>query len=239
METRLLILKMKRENHLWGSRRIRDELLKLSIEVSHETVSRLLNRHRKTGDIKPVSSWKRFLKAHWDSLFACDFFTVDIFGFRRFYVFFIMELKSRGIARYGITSNLAVPFLRNQFSAFEHEYPGSTVIHDNSPELRLFQYGQYNIKDIAIAPYSPNMNAYAERFIRSVRRKCLDHFVIFTYGQLHRIMRYYVEYHNNYRPHQGLKGIPSGSTERLPKTGTIKRKPLLFGLHGHYYKEAV
>ena len=97
---------------------------------------------------------------------------------------------------------------------------------------------QYNFKDIAIVPYSPNMNAYAERFVRSVRQECLDYFLIFTEGQLLRIIKSYIEYYNNYRPHQGLKGIPNSPPEQS-KTGEIKRKPLLFGLHSHYYREAV
>jgi transposase InsO family protein len=83
------------------------------------------------------------------------------------------------------------------------------------------------------------MNAYAERFVRSIRHECLDHFVIFTHGQLRRLVNGYIEYYNNYRPHQGLKGIPSGPPEQGPKTGAIKQMPLLFGLHNHYYREAV
>jgi len=205
--------------------------------VSHETISRLLSRFRKDGDIQPVLSWKRFLKAHWDSLFACDFFTVDIFGFTRFYVFFIMELKSRAITQHSITSNPNIPFLRNQLSAFEYEHPGATLIHDNSGELRCFPYEQYNFKDVSIVPYSPNMNAYAERFVRSVRRECLDHFVIFTHGQLDRIMQGYIKYYNSYRPRQGLKGIPNAPPGEVPKAGAIRQTPLLFGLHNHYYRE--
>ena len=82
------------------------------------------------------------------------------------------------------------------------------------------------------------MNAYAERFVRSIRQECLDHFIVFTYGQLHRIVKSYVDYYNNFRPHQGLKGIPSGPPGQGPETGDIKKKPLVFGLHNHYYREA-
>jgi transposase InsO family protein len=68
------------------------------------------------------------------------------------------------------------------------------------------------------------MNAYAERFVRSIRNECLDYFIIFTEGQLRKIVKGYVDYYNNYRPHQGLKGIPNGSPEQLSKTGRIKLK---------------
>jgi len=83
------------------------------------------------------------------------------------------------------------------------------------------------------------MNAYAERFVRSVRRECLDYFVIFSQGQLNRIMQNYIEYYNNFRPHQGLKGIPNAPPEVLPKIGAIKQMSLLWGLHNHYYRETV
>jgi transposase InsO family protein len=155
------------------------------------------------------------------------------------YVFFIIELKTRKIVQYGITTNPTIQFLRNQFSVFEYDFPGATLIHDNSGELRWFPYNQYNFKDVRIVPYSPDMNAYAERFVRSIRQECLDNFVIFTQGQLRRLVNNYIEYYNNYRPHQGLKGIPNGPPEQSSKTGTIKQKPLLFGLHNHYYREAV
>jgi transposase InsO family protein len=83
------------------------------------------------------------------------------------------------------------------------------------------------------------MNAFAERFVRSIREECLDYFIVFTYNQLHRIVKSYIDYYNNYRPHQGLKGIPNAPPEQeYPKTGKIKKKPLLFGLHNHYYREA-
>ena len=168
-EVKELILKLKKENALWGTRRIRDELCKLSFSVSHETISKIVRHFRKIGDIKPVLSWKRFLSSHWNSLFACDFFTADIFGFKRFYVFFIVELKTRKIIQYSITPNPTISFLRNQFSVFEYEYPGSYLIHDNSGELRWFPYDQYNFKDVRIVPYSPDMNAYAERFVPFAR----------------------------------------------------------------------
>jgi len=141
--------------------------------------------------------------------------------------------------QYALTTNPGIQFLQNQFSEFEYVYPDSTLIHDNSGELRWFPYNRYHFKDVRIVPYAPDMNAYAERFVRSIRRECLDHFVIFTHSQLRRLVQGYVEYYNHYRPHQGLKGIPNGPPEPSQGKGSIKQKPLLFGLHNHYYREAV
>ena len=74
---KLLIRDMKIDNYLWGCKRIQDELSKISIDISRETIRKVIQDYRESGDIKPNYSWRRFLKAHWQSLFACDFFTVE------------------------------------------------------------------------------------------------------------------------------------------------------------------
>jgi hypothetical protein len=82
------------------------------------------------------------------------------------------------------------------------------------------------------------MNAYAERFVRSIRSECLDYFIIFNYSQLNRIVKEYIDYYNNYRPHQGLNAIPNASPHVNNTSGNIKKKSLLFGLHYHYYRDS-
>ena len=78
-----LILEMKQENYFWGCRRIADELKKVNISVHYSTVNRILQVYRKNGKLQPNGSWKKFLQAHWQSLYATDFMTVDtIFGKR-------------------------------------------------------------------------------------------------------------------------------------------------------------
>ncbi len=77
-----------------------------------------------------------------------------------------------------------------------------------------------------------------ERFVRSIRSECLDYFIIFNYSQLNRIVKEYVDYYNNFRPHQGLKAIPNAPPHDDNASGKIKKKPLLFGLHHHYYRES-
>ncbi len=168
-------------------------------------------------------------------MFACDFFTVDIFGFKRLYIFFIIELQSRRIVHYNITTNPNIRFIRSQISYFEELYPDSYLIHDNSGELKYFPYNEYDIKSVATTPYSPNMNAYAERFIRSIRQECLDWFIIFSEKKLRNIIKKYMEYYNKYRPHQGINSMPE---DKLPdKYGKIRKMPILFGLHHHYYRK--
>ncbi len=79
-----------------------------------------------------------------------------------------------------------------------------------------------------------SVNAYTERFIRIVRQECLDWFVIISEKQLRNILKSYMEYYNQYRPHQGLNSIPEGRPPDV--SGKIKKKPILYGIHSHYYR---
>ena len=105
-------------------------------------------------------------------LFATDFFTVDTLFGKRLYVFFILALKTRRIIQFSITANPTREFVRQQMILFDEEVPdGEYLIHDNSPELKTFDYESYGIKDVPISTYAPNMNCFAERFIGSIRRE--------------------------------------------------------------------
>ncbi len=235
---RKLILEIKRDNYSWGYDRIVGALMNLSFDVSRDTVRRTIQTARKSGLIKPSGSWKRFLTSHWNSLFACDFFTVDTFGFKRFYIFFILELKTRKIVQFGITTNPTISFVHNQLEGFMYDRMdnGTHLIHDNSGELKWLDYDSVGIKGISTVPYSPDMNAYAERFIGSIRREFLNFFIVFSRRQLFRLIKEYVYYYNNLRPHQGIGNtIPNGFSPQ--SEGKIVCKPVLFGLYQHYYRK--
>ena len=236
---RKLIIRMKKENLRWGSVRISGVLRSLAIDISLETVRRTIQRGRKLGDILPTGDWKRFLKSHWNSLFCCDFLTVETSGFRRFYVFFIMELKSRKIVQFGITRNPDFQFVGNQLRGFmfDREDQKTHLIHDNSGELRCYDYESLGIKGIATVPFSPNMNSFAERFVGSLRRECLDHFIIFGYRQLYTLVCEYIRYYNEERPHQGVGNRLIEPQNPVNRTGEVKSYPALFGLERSYYRD--
>jgi len=103
------------------------------------------------------------------------------------------------------------------------------LIHDRTGEFKL-KFDDYGIHGIKTSVKAPNMNSIAERFIGSVRREILDHFIIFSRIQLYNILREYVEYYNTKRPHQGIEQrVPKGFTVRI--YGRIKSRPTLFGLN--------
>ena len=110
-------------------------------------------------------------------------------------------------------------FVRNQLSAFMYDQQNKTIhlIHDNSGELKYFGYKSLGITEVKIAAYSPNLNAYAERFVRSAKSECFDYFIVLTSAQARNIMREYVKYFNKMRPHQGINN-------KVPENWTAKNK---------------
>lgn len=234
---RQLILDMKTDNPLWGCRRISDELKKLDINIHHTTVNKIIQTFRKQGKIQPNGSWKKFLKTHWDSLYGMDFATIDTLFGKRFYLLIILELKSRKIIRYDLTVNPCREFVKQRIELFSEDIVGEkTLIYDNALQFTSIKYSWYGINGINICTSAPNMNAYTERVIGSIKREALDHFLLFSEKQVRKIIRSYVGYYNQQRPHQGINRIPA--TEIEFSTGAIKKKQILGGLHSHYYRSS-
>ena len=128
-------------------------------------------------------------------------------------------------------------FVRQQITDFTYDLKASIyLIHDRTGEFWL-NYDDYGIQGVKTSVKAPNMNSISERFIGSVRREILDHFIIISKNQLYTILKEYIEYYNTKRPHQGIEQrIPKGHTCR--NSGRIKSKPILFGLNYEYYREA-
>ncbi len=237
-EIKNLILQIKQDNHLWGCHRIADELMKIGIELHPTTVNKIIQTFRKKGKIQPNGSWQKFLKSHWNSLFSMDFMTVDTLFGKRFYLLIILELKSRKIIRYDLTTNPCREFVKQRIELFSGDFEDQkiTLIYDNASQFTSIDYSWFGIKGVNICSYAPNMNAYVERLNGSIRREALDHFLLISQKQVHNIIHEYVEYHNHQRPHQGLGRIPD--PESLPSLGKITKNPVLGGLHHSYYRSS-
>ena len=175
---------------------------------------------------------------HWDSLFAMDFMTVDTLFGKRFYLLLIMELKTRKIIRYDLTENPCREFVKQRIELFSEEYEGKTItlIYDNAPQFTSIDYSWYDIEGVNICTYAPNMNAYVERLVGTIRREALDHFLLFSEKQVRKIISEFVTYYNNQRMHQGINKIPDAEIEEC--TGNIRKLPVLSGLHHHYYRSS-
>ena len=235
LNVRNLILEMKNNNIGWGVKRIRDELAKLEITLHKKTISNILKDFRRKGRIKKALSWSSFIKSHLSSLFAMDFLTIDTIFNKRFYVLFFLCVKTRQIVSFHITQYPCLEFVRQRIILLQEALNRHIhLIHDRDNLFHL-SFSQYNITSVKTSVQAPNMNAYAERFIRSVRNEALDYFIIFNEFQLKNILEEYITYYNSKRPHQGIDGkIPDGY---IPQTkGEICSKKVVYGLHNHYYR---
>ena len=243
---RELVLRLARENPRWGYPRIAGELLKLGVRVSPSTVRRLLlvaglmPAPRRSGP-----SWREFLRQQAASVLACDFFTVETVSLRRYYVLFFIELGSRRVHLAGCTTNPTGAWVTQQ--ARNLSFTGLLertrfLIHDRDSTFSASfdeVFRSEGIKVIHTPVRAPRANAFAERFVRTVRAECLDWLLILGRRHLERVLRSYTAHYNGERPHRSLALLaPDASNRRaLLATDSIERCDVLGGLI-HEYRTA-
>ena len=244
-ETIALIQKMAKENRLWGAERIRGELLKLGIEVSKRTVQRYMPKEKKTGSsghIVPMpfrENWATFLKNQAGGIWACDFTVVYDWLFRQWYVFVIMELKTRRIIHTGVTKYPTDKWTAQQLREATPWGQGPKyLIRDRDKKYAThFSAAAGSIKEVETPYRTPEANGICERFMGSLRRECMDHILIHDDKHLRRVVTEYTAYFNQERPHQGIgQRIPNqyDLTRSKPTRGQIISKAILGGLHHSY-----
>jgi transposase InsO family protein len=244
---RELVLRLARENSALGYPRIAGELLKLGLRVSPSTVRRLLL----ADGLRPAPrrsgpSWRAFLRQQAASMLACDFFTVETIALRRYYVLFFIELGSRRLHLAGCTTNPTGAWVTQQArnlsftGLFERMH---FLIHDRDGKFsaafdEVFRSEGLNVIHTPIR--APRANAYAERFVRTVRAECLDWLLILGRRHLEHVLRAYTAHYNRERPHRGLALLPPDAANAAsPRTtGEIKRRDRLGGLIHEYYRAA-
>ena len=250
---RELVLRIARETD-WGYTRILGELKKLGIHrVSRNTIKNILKEHGlEPGPDRGEGSWDDFVKRHASTLWACDFFTKKVWtarGLVDHFVLFFVHLGSRRVVVSGITDHPDAAWMaqqaRNMSMVFsECPVKPRMVIRDGDKVFTgkfdgILESDGIEVK--RITPYSPNLNAYAEAWVGTVKRECLDHFMVFGEGHLRHLVREYVDYYNSVRPHQALGNRPigeGGSWERGDPEGRVVCQERLGGLLRHYYRRA-
>jgi putative transposase len=246
VETQHTIVRFARENPTWGYRRIHGELARLGITIAASTVWATLKR----AGIDPApgrtaESWTTFLRAQASGIVACDFFTVDTVMLRRCYVLFFIELDTRCVHLAGITTNPTGAWTsqaaRNFMMGYERQI--RFLIRDGAGQFvaafdEVFRAGGATI--IRTPPYTPVANAYAERWIGTVRRELLDRTLIWNRRQLQQLLREYVEHYNTHRPHRTLgQRAPDDSVVVASRPGQpIRRHPTCSGLINEYHHAA-
>jgi len=179
-----------------------------------------------------------------EQILACDFFTVETIRLKTLYVFFFIELATRRIYLAGIPANPDGFWVAQQarqliWKLDENEIPIRFLIHDNDRKYTnafdtLFRSEGAHI--IPIPYQAPNANAYAERWVRSVREECLDHLLILNEAHLRRVMGEYIGYYNEARPHQGIGQQTPIPYQRSKDAGIIQSRKVLGGILNDYYR---
>jgi transposase InsO family protein len=211
-----LVITLARENPTWGYRRIQGELTRLGIGLAPSSVWAILKRH----DIDPSPkrsgpTWAEFLQVQAATTLACDFFTVETVLLRRLYVLFFIELDTRWVYVAGITANPVGQWVTQQARNL------SLVLAERTPLIRFLirdrdakfttsfdeVFRSEGIGVIHTPVRAPRANAFAERFVGTVRRECLDRMLIFHRRQLEKVLSEFVDHYNTHRPHHSLDGL--------------------------------
>lgn len=243
-ETITLIREMSANNRLWGAERIRGELLKLDIRVSKRTIQKYMKQNRPKR--ARSQSWKTFLRNHAAEVWACDFLQVTDLFFRPLFAFFIIELKSRKVMHVNVTRAPTDQWVAQQLrEATPYGQTPKYLIRDNDRKFgpNFARVATTSGIKVLRTPYrTPQANAICERYLGSVRRECLDHFLIFHEKQLCRLLIAYAEYFNHARPHQGIQQqvpvLPVLSVPPPNQPNQLIAVPVLGGLHHDYQRAA-
>jgi putative transposase len=247
-----LIVRMAQENRSWGYDRIVGALANLGYTVSHQTVGNILERHGipPAPERKTTTTWKEFIRTHMDVLVATDFFTAEVWtlgGLVTYYVLFFLHLGSRTIHVAGVTPhpNTAwmVQVARNgTMEAWGFLSPGQYLIHDRDGKYcPAFQriLDDAGVTRVPLPPRSPNLNAYAERWVRSVKDEALSRMILFGERSLWYTLQQYADHYHTERPHQG-KGnvILIPATRSSLRDGPLHCRQRLGGLLKYYHRDA-
>ncbi len=236
----------------WGYTRILGALRNLELKIGRSTIQRILKDHL----IKPAPArghripWSVFLKAHWKAIAASDFFTVEVWNWRGLithYVLFVIDLDTRRVVIGGITTNPNEAWMLQVARGLTDGVNGALLgkrhlIVDRdtkySTAFRTF-IAREGIEVIRLPPRSPNLNAYAERFVRSVKSECLSKLIPIGAPMLRRALHEYMEHYHHERNHQGLGNkLIAPVLIRQSQSERIDRRSRLGGLLNFYERAA-
>jgi len=243
---------MAKENRSWGYRRIQGALRNLGHMLAHNTIANILRQN----GIEPApersrkTTWKEFLKRHWQQIVASDFFTVEVWtptGLKRFVILFFMELSTRRVEIAGIASRAnglwMTQIARNLTDEVDGFFKGKRyLIHDRDPlYMREFlsMLEEQAIESVRLPPRSPNLNAYSERFVRRIKESCLEQMILFREDALRNAVFEFLAHYHGERTHQGLGNrliMPLTATAQT--VGPVQCKQRLGGLLNYYHRAA-
>ena len=248
-EIRRLVLRMATENPSWGYTRIQGSLKNVGHRVARATIASILKVEGIPPSRERPSSWRTFLRAHWSALVAADFFTTEVWtarGLVTYYTLFVLELPSRRVHVAGSTPNpdeafvvQAVRDLANTIDGILAE--GCVLICDRDRKWSrgVLEFVEHEGVRIIRTPFrAPNCNAYAERFVRSIKEECLERVILFGERHLRRTIAEFVAHYHAERNHQGIRNELIQPLERAEGQGRVRRRQRIGGMLNYYYRAA-
>jgi putative transposase len=246
-----LVLRMARKNPIWGYDRLQGALANLGHKISDTTVGNILKAHgvEPAPNRKRQSTWKTFLKAHWDVLAAIDFTTIEVWtkgGLVTFYLLFVMELATRRV-HLACTQNphdfWMTQVARNLSDAIDGFLRGKKrLLMDRDTKFsEAFRsiLELSGLETVRLPPRSPNLSPHLERFMRSVKEECLNRMIFFGEMSLRNALREFLVHFHSERNHQGLDNRLIEPSDEVGKpTGDIQCRERLGGLLQYYYRKA-
>ena len=247
-----LTVRMARENPRWGDTRLQGALQNVGHCVGRTTIATIL----KPNGIDPAPergkrmTWSQFLKAHWSVLAAADFFTIDVWGPRglvTFYVFFLIELATRRIQIAGITPGPHETWMMQIGRDLTDPVDGFLadrkllIIDRDSKYSAAFRslLTDAGVEPVRLPARSPNLNAYAERSVRSIKDECLSRMIFFGERSLRKATRKFAAHHHAERNHQGLDNRLIDSNGRVESAiGRVTCRGRLGGMLRFYHRAA-
>jgi putative transposase len=243
-----IVLRLAKENN-WGYTRILAELKKLRIyRLSRNTIKNILKEHGlDPAPKRSEDTWDSFIKRHFKTLWACDFFTKTVWtalGPKTFHALFFINVHTRRVHIAGITKHPTHEWVNTRARTvsflFKDDNKSKLLMRDGDTKYssqfdNIFKQSNVNVKKI---PYrSPNLNPYAEGWVGTIKRECLDHFFVFGERHFRYLVLEYVRYYNTKRPHPGLGYKMPINTRGAPTktTGRLRCEETLGGLAKHYY----
>jgi putative transposase len=251
-QVRELVLRLARDNPSWGCRRIQVELAGLGYRLAPSTIWTILTKAgagpapRRAGP-----TWTQFLTSQAKGILACDFLHVDTIGLTRIYVLFVMEIATRRVHLLGATTNptgrWVVQQARNLMVELgERSNRFRFLIRDRDAKYTTVFDAVFHAEGIEVLltpPQAPRANAFAERWVRTVRRECLDRVLIYNARHLLAVLAEYLAHYNGHRAHQG-RGQRRPDRDTLPAPITdldavrVRRRKVLHGLINEYEQAA-